>query len=170
MFLFLAVGLFGAWSQAADLESEPPPPMVDADSQSVAVSEPSQGVVGRVGRGRLIRPEILGLRDPFQPPAVALALLEKKTELEQYSLSDFKLLGVITGPDHIKALLQTSDGSAHFVVEKMKIGQKNGVITKIFPHFIRIREKFMNEVGEEEVKVQEIHLPTGVHVKGTGTL
>lgn len=102
----------------------------------------------------------LTMRDPFKMPEIPLDQIVHKTELETYPLESLKLVGVLTGPDRIKAMLQTADGKSYFVTEKMKLGLRGGVIFKITPEKIQVREKMSNILGQIETVDSEILLPS----------
>ena len=93
--------------------------------------------------------DLLKMRDPFRAP-------DKnedgpaKSELEQYSVESFKLVGVLTGLEHLRALVQAPDGKTFFVAEKTKIGLRGGMIRKILPESVKIRERNINVVGQVE--------------------
>lgn len=94
-------------------------------------------------------------RDPFKEPAVA-EIQETRSELERYAVTDFKVVAVITGPLRMRAMLLGPDSKTHYVSEKMKIGLRDGVITKITTKSIVVREKVVNPLGEVEYFDTEI--------------
>ena len=94
------------------------------------------------------------LRDPFRIPfAKGAAVAEAGgliPEVERYSVEDFKLVGVITGTKRNKALVSTPDGKMHVLTERMRVGNKSGLVTKILPSSVSIQEKALNILGREE--------------------
>jgi len=104
--------------------------------------------------------EKLNLRDPFKIPAIFTIDTTPKSELEMLETDKFKLVGVITGPDQVKAIIQSPSGRNHIVTEKMAIGPHGGKIAKITPDWIQIREKQLNVVGHEQSVMSYIHLPS----------
>ena len=82
-----------------------------------------------------------------------------KSDLEKYATEEFKLLGVSTGPDRLRALIQAPNQKTYFVAEKTKIGIHKGVIKKITPEVVEVREKIINVLGQEETVSAEIRLP-----------
>ena len=94
--------------------------------------------------------EILKVRDPFRRPDVVATNLSALTPLERFPASDFQMIGVLTGPEKIRAMVLAPDGKSHFVAERMKIGQRNGVVRRITPDSILVRERIVNVFGQEE--------------------
>jgi hypothetical protein len=92
----------------------------------------------------------LSIRDPFKAPEIQSADETPKGPLERIPIDRFKLLGVITGPDRFRAMLQDPDGQTHLVSERMKIGNRQGVVKKITSKGLWIQEKVVNVLGQEE--------------------
>jgi hypothetical protein len=111
------------------------------------------------GDDDLISTELLRIRDPFKRPIAPIEKQESKTPLEMYASERYKMIGVITGMDRLRAIILDPDGKTHFVSEGMKIGMRKGVITKIQQESIRVREKLMNVLGKEEPVDVDIRLP-----------
>lgn len=95
--------------------------------------------------------DVLKLRDPFKRPKFVIESTITKSELESVPLDKFKLVGVVTGPHQLRAMLATEQGKTFFVSEKMKIGMNQGTITKITPDEIQVTERTINVLGQEEV-------------------
>ena len=104
--------------------------------------------------------DVVKMRDPFKRSADLDQQVER-TELELYPLDRMKVAGVITGAKRMRAMLVTPDGRTHFVSEGMKLGDRGGVITRITDKGIRIRERTMNVLGQEEVEELDLLLPKG---------
>jgi Tfp pilus assembly protein PilP len=104
--------------------------------------------------------DFMKLRDPFKMPAKVAPQGTPKSELELIPIESFKVIGVTTGPDRAKAMLQAQDGRTFFVTEKTKIGLSGGVIEKISSRSVQVKEKKMNAVGQEEESAYEIKFPT----------
>jgi Tfp pilus assembly protein PilP len=105
-----------------------------------------------------LREDLFKLRDPFKMPEIEIARIIPKSDLERFPVDAYKLVGVLTGPDRLRALLLAPDGKSYFVSEKMKIGVRGGVIRKITPDVVMVREKFVNVVGQEESIESEIRM------------
>lgn len=102
----------------------------------------------------------VGRRDPFAP---IITKEEKKAKgerppLERYSLSEFKLTGIVWGGFGFNAMLEGPDGKGYFVRVGTIIGQNRGVVKKITQDRMVIEEKFKNFSGETERKEIVIEL------------
>ncbi len=106
-----------------------------------------------------ITDDVLKVRDPFRRPIQVTAKGKPKGDLELFAVEQFKLVGVITGPAKIRAMVEAPNGKTYFVSERQKIGQRNGVVKKITPGAILVRETMVNVVGREEEIDFEIRLP-----------
>ena len=104
-----------------------------------------------------LSPDLLKLRDPFRAPDLN-GTGPQKSELEQYSVDAFKLVAVITGLDHLKAIVLAPDGKTFFISEKVKIGLRGGSVRKISAEKAYIREKTINVVGQVEYIDSELTL------------
>ncbi|MBL7715015.1 MAG: pilus assembly protein PilP [Bdellovibrionales bacterium] len=95
-------------------------------------------------------PDFTQLRDPFKQPTVLQSKMEPRTPLETFPVDTLRMIAVMSGPKRKKALVAAPDGKNYIVMEKMKVGIRGGLISKITPDAILIREKIVNIVGEEE--------------------
>lgn len=107
----------------------------------------------------------LSIRDPFKRPVAVVEKTEILSPLQLIPVEQFKMVGVITGPDRTKAMIAGPDGKTFFVSEKAKIGTRKGIITKITAETIFVRERVVNFLGQEEILDTEIHLPSESKVK-----
>ncbi len=95
--------------------------------------------------------ELMKLRDPFKRPKPQRGGRDEPlTSLEQIPVSAFKMLGVVTGPDRVRAMLGDSQGRTHFVAENMRIGTRKGRIVRISPERVVVRERIPNVLGVME--------------------
>jgi Tfp pilus assembly protein PilP len=104
--------------------------------------------------------DMMKLRDPFKRPS-ANGADEKtpRTELETIPADQLKLTGVVTGPMAIKAMLIAPNGKPFYVVEGTKVGTRGGFVSKITTTAVKVREKIVNPLGQEEDVETEIPLP-----------
>ncbi len=109
------------------------------------------------------------LRDPFQRPTLRLERGSPKTPLENYSIEQFELLGVISGPVKMRAMIKTPDSKTHLVSEKMKIGNRNGFVRRITSNSLLIREKVLNVFGQEEEVDTELKISSRAKEPSGGT-
>jgi len=97
-----------------------------------------------------LTPESLQLRDPFQQRLTEISVRKKVSPLLQYSVDSFKVVGLLTGPKNIRALLADPQGKTYIVTEDTPIGNRSGVIKQITGDAVWIREKVLNLLGQEE--------------------
>ncbi len=103
--------------------------------------------------------EIYQRRDPFRVPEFALEKVQPKGELELLPIQGFTLVGVTKGLQRVVAMLRDSTGKTWFVEEGVRIGTNGGVIQKILPNRIEVKEVTSNALGQEEVSILRIDLP-----------
>ncbi|MGK5084963.1 pilus assembly protein PilP [Bdellovibrionota bacterium FG-1] len=108
--------------------------------------------------------DMMNMRDPFKRPTIKAEVIHR-TPLEMYPLDQIKMLGVVTGPNKMRAMMGTPDGKTHFVAERAKVGVRQGVIMKITADLIRVREKIINVLGQEENVDTDILLPPEAKVQ-----
>jgi Tfp pilus assembly protein PilP len=137
LLLFWGVTLISVSSGAV----EPSPTPL---AQPVAQAQPAQAM------GLSSSEEALKIRDPFKRPDIEIAKAAPKSPLESYPLEQIKMVGVLTGPVSVRAMVLTPDGKTHFVSEKMKMGQRNGVVRQILGNSIIVRERIVDVLGQEE--------------------
>ncbi len=102
---------------------------------------------------------LLKLRDPFKRPQIQNTLLGAKSELETIPVEQFKMLGVLTGPEKVRAMIAGPSGKTYFVSENMKVGVHRGWIKRITPQSVVVREKIVNLLGKEEEVDSVVSLP-----------
>lgn len=113
--------------------------------------------------------EYLKLRDPFRIPEVALLASRQRSELEQFAVGDMRLSAVVTGPLRMKAMIALPNGKNVFVQERDKIGIRNGVVHRITPEAILVREQIVNVLGQEEGVLSEIRISSNKTQGSTGS-
>ena len=67
-----------------------------------------------------------------------------------FPLRILKLLGVVTGPKKLKAMLLAPNGRTYFVKTLDRIGVREGRIEKILKDRLIVKEKVINLLGKEE--------------------
>lgn len=100
----------------------------------------------------------LKVRDPFRPPQSTSG--SSLSELEAFPTESFRMLGMVSGPKRVRAMIQSPGGKTFIVSERMKIGRRKGFITRITPEKVVVREKILNVFGQEEDTAVEIRLPS----------
>ena len=141
----------------------------DPEVSSLGSAESAQSVMASKSIFE-IPEDVLKLRDPFKRPKIVIESTIVKSELETVPLDKFKLVGVVTGPHQLRAMVATDQGKTFFVSEKMKIGLNQGVITKITPDEIQVTERTTNVLGQEEVTESLIKMNADKEAdKGSGS-
>ena len=113
-----------------------------------------------------------GRRDPFDPlvydkmPVVTdgkgvlhTAPEEQLTPLQQFEISQFRLIGVIIGKGQPTAMVVAPDGKAYVLRKGVKVGKNNGVVKSITSSAILIEELYQDLSGEMLKNELEIKLP-----------
>jgi Tfp pilus assembly protein PilP len=97
------------------------------------------------------------IRDPFKRPEILRAQQEAKSDLERYSIDQFRMTGVLLG-ERMRAMVRAPNGKSYFLQENMKIGVRKGVVRRITADTIVVRERVVNILGEEEDVNVEIRM------------
>lgn len=133
----------GAFAQAATTPSPPVTPSATPSLPAMPTATPNNQAV-------LMPSEIVTkVRDPFKRPKI-LENEEGKTELDRVSVDQLRLVGVMNGPSRVRALVKAPSGKTYFVKESMRLGFRDGVVTRISRDAVRVREKVVNILGQEE--------------------
>ena len=104
------------------------------------------------------RKELLSVRDPFRMPTLVSEEVKNTSPLQLFSSQQFKFLGVVTGANRLRAMLQAPSGETFFVGLQDRIGTRGGAIAKITADKVIVREKVVNVLGEEEMVSTEIKM------------
>ncbi len=107
-----------------------------------------------------LRMETLSIaRDPFRSPEFKGGVASESAEdLEQYSLDVLKVIGILTGADHLRALIATPDGRTFSVGRGSRIGAVGGVVKQIYDDRVVIQEKAKNLAGKVESRLTDLPL------------
>ncbi len=109
----------------------------------------------------------IGKRDPFQPqaqPTGPPSLGEPRTPLQQFELSQLKLVAVITEPGNpqgARGVVEDSAGLGYIIRIDTPIGRNEGRVTAIEPDRIVIEEWPVNVFGERRKTVVVKELDAG---------
>jgi type IV pilus assembly protein PilP len=145
---------------AADPVGSPAAPASAPSAATAAPASPTASTPQPVAERELSVKELLGIRDPFKRPKIETKEALAKSPLEKFSLDEFKMVGVVTGPKRLRAMVVVPDGNTYFVAEKDKIGTQKGVVQRIYSDTIEVQEVTVNVLGEEERIMKKISLPT----------
>jgi type IV pilus assembly protein PilP len=102
-----------------------------------------------------------GRPDPFAPLITkeeTKARAGSRPPLERYSISEFKLTGIVWGGFGYNAMIEGPDGKGYFVRVGTTIGPNKGIVKRITKDTMEIEEKFKNVLGAIESKQITIKL------------
>lgn len=81
---------------------------------------------------------------------------EYLTPLQKYELKDLKLVAVVVSDSEPTAMLEDPTGYGYFVRKGMLVGPNDGVVERVTPNGLIIKEKFYNSLGEVEPKISTL--------------
>ncbi len=104
-----------------------------------------------------------GKPDPFLPVQAALdSKGGKKTKglpLEQFEVSDFELVGVITGSGLKKAMVQDPTNKGFLIQIGTPIGKRGGKVIRIADKEVVIEEPFRDFLGRKSFRKISLKIP-----------
>jgi len=104
-----------------------------------------------------------GKPDPFQPTTVALEAKGKGKNkilpLERFEVTEFDLVGVISGPEIKKAMVQDLTGKGFFIQVGTRIGKRKGKVIQISDKEVIIEEPFKDFLGRKSFRKITLKLP-----------
>jgi Tfp pilus assembly protein PilP len=142
-----------------------------------SVGQPQSGMTG-VHRAensseRFSLRALKDMRDPFKrldSDSPTGALEKPKSELENVPVTEFKMVGVLTGPHKTRALIRAPSGAVYPVSDGTKIGVQNGYVRKVLSDRIIINEVLQDVLGERELVTSELKLSTKGVEKGVSNV
>lgn len=102
-----------------------------------------------------------GKRDPFRSYILERAKEEHSAErgpLEQFDLSQLKLVAVVWNTPKPRALVTDPSGRGYIVAEGTPIGKNSGHITEIKDNGIVVKETYVDYLGERTEKDIELRV------------
>lgn len=167
--VLMAVALFGC--RKGD-EGVPSPPPAASPNPATPAASPVQDQHTSAKTSTAVTPNLdfAGRKDPFKPfiepkvekPAPAGGSLPAAglLPIQGYAVEQFRVSGIIVGFRESKALIVDPAGKGYVVKEGMKIGNADGVITKINPSYIEVAERFRDDVtGKMTRRTVRLSLP-----------
>ncbi len=103
-----------------------------------------------------------GKPDPFMPTTVSIETTSKGKKvlpLEQFEVSDFELVGIVTGSGIKKAMVQDLTGKGYFIQVGTRIGKMGGKVIRITGKEVVIKEPFQDFLGRRSSRVITLKLP-----------
>lgn len=139
---------------------QPLKPFIKAQEKNIARQSPSEPlstpkVEDLVQRMEMIyNYQVEGRRDPFK--SLLLGLKEKKktglTPLQQRSLGELKVIGIVWSSQEYMAMIETPDGKGFLLKKGTLVGPEGGVVKKITENSIIIEEVYSDYYGKKRSK------------------
>ncbi len=79
--------------------------------------------------------------------------------LEQFEVSDFELVGIVSGPGIKKAMVQDPTGKGFMVQVGTHIGKKGGRITRVADKELIIEEPSRDFLGQKSFRKIALKIP-----------
>lgn len=158
-FIFLAVGCGGGTAPLSPPVAKNNPSVEKKKAELVQVpekaekKEPEQKIQVEFAYNPTGKP------DPFKPFMQLTRGKRSKgrlTPLEEYDLSQLKLVAIITIPEGNIALVEDSQGKGYFVRKGTVIGKNDGKVKQILKDMVTVEEVYEDVWGQR--KVNEVSL------------
>lgn len=105
----------------------------------------------------------VGRRDPFRSlleiRKPVAERREPQTPLEQFDLSQIRMVGAIVGFERPRAMVSAPDGKSYIVTIGTRMGKNNGKVVSIDQYSIVVEESFYDFADEVRTSRQAIELP-----------
>jgi Tfp pilus assembly protein PilP len=154
LLLLLGGAILFSCSESPNAPVQPSPTALKATPQPVTQATPT--IVKEENKDLPVYSyNPLGRRDPFAPlisKEETRARAGSRPPLERYSISEFKLTGIVWGGFGYNAMIEGPDGKGYFVRVGTIIGPNKGTVKKITKDTMEIEEKFKNMLGATERK------------------
>jgi Tfp pilus assembly protein PilP len=110
---------------------------------------PDESAVQSKGRSAFLKYAAQDRRDPFVPLVLRQETEKRRgvTPLEDYEISEFKLVAILSSKSGYYAVITMPDGKSYTVKEGMRIGLHGGKVQKIHKDSVVVRETVRNERG-----------------------
>jgi type IV pilus assembly protein PilP len=150
-------------------KKEVPPPQPVPASKPVAkpippIQKQVSSVKTAVSRGSQF--DFSNKKDPFKPFVVETKAAKPRVgtpimglPIQNFEVSQFRVLGLITGLKQDSALVVDPNGKSYVVKTGMAIGKNNGRIVKITASAIEVFEQFRDETGKLRKRTVKLTLP-----------
>ena len=157
--ILLVILLLGLFSCKGGEQKKQPPKQTSKPAKSIKRKKTVEVVQKpKPFKFEVVKYEPKGRRDPFLSViALTKQKIEKKRKkkvnpLENYDVTDFKLLGIVYDGQKYYASVLLPDGKAFTVTKGMTVGLYNGKIIDISDSQLVVREYVMNYRGELKPK------------------
>jgi type IV pilus assembly protein PilP len=160
---------------ACNKDQPQPPVVVSSQSTKAAVVQPKPVQKQSSSALRLPPPPVnqfdfSNKKDPFKPFVVAKTEPKNSSEslkksqrdtlpIHSFDVSQFKLIGIITGGRENKAMVTDPGGKGYVLKVGMLIGKNDGKITSISSSGIDVLEQFKDDNGRVRKEIIKLTLP-----------
>lgn len=130
---------------------QPKPESINISMQAVKPEIPAQSGTETEHKEVIYSYRSQGRRDPFK--SLLYSIKEKKTAgltpLQQRSLGELRIIGIVWGIKGYIAMIETPDGKGFVVKEGTLIGTEGGVVKKITEDSVIIEEGYTDYYGKK---------------------
>ena len=170
IYMFVANIALGAWGcdqlpfgkkkESPKPVPKPPPaatPQKDTSTPTPSVEEEERDYVY----------DPTGKRDPFQPFIATQTPITPEgekipiTPLQQFDLSQLKLVAIMVGKGEGKAMVEDSEGKGYIVEKGVYVGRNYGKVKAVMKDRLVIEERYKDYMGQVKTKeiVLQLHPP-----------
>ncbi len=154
LLVILLLTFNGCSEQTAKSPVQQPKPQAGDISNQAQVNQivtPAQTGLETDNKDSVYSYRAQGRRDPFK--SLLYGIREKKkaglTPLQQRSLSELRVIGIVWGPHGYIAMIETPDGKGFVVKEGTLIGPEGGTVKKITNDSVIIDETYIDYYGKK---------------------
>ena len=147
-------------------KEQPPPPQGAASPAAKAKAPVQQRLSSLKPPPPQETFDFSGKKDPFRSYVVASKaklplppISEIQLPIQKFEVSQFKVLGIITGLKENRAMVLDPTGKSYVIKEGSLIGPHNGKVQAITPTVIDVIEQYRNESGQIKTRVVKLALP-----------
>ncbi len=152
--MFFLLTFNGCSEQAAKQpvpQSKPQAGNISSEAQVNQNVTPAQTGIVTDNKDSVYSYRAQGRRDPFK--SLLYGIREKKkaglTPLQQRSLSELRVIGIVSGTHGYIAMIETPDGKGFVIKEGTLIGPEGGVVKKISNDSVIIDETYVDYYGKK---------------------
>ena len=100
-----------------------------------------------------------GKPDPFQPPVLESSRRTQVPPLQQFEVTEFELVAIVSGTGENRALVQDASGKGYLIKVGTPIGKNQGRVVAIADRRILIEEKIKDFLGREKSRTVALKIP-----------
>lgn len=153
--------LGGKKKEAPKPVPKPPPkaalPQKTSSSPAPAIEEEGDYVYDPTDKRDPFQP-FIATQTPFRPPGEEEI---PTTPLQQYDLSQLKLVAILVGTEEGRAMVEDAEGKGYIVEKGVYVGRNFGKVKAVLKDRVIIEERFKDYMGQVKTKeiVLQLHIP-----------